>query len=101
MNVELPAVEWQLALVDLDNIVVISRSASEHIHHDKHVLTLSRDAGVALMLKKWSLFMKSIKYFGHAIRPRRSEITLLTKNATAGLKDPRNVKEIKIVFLSF
>lgn len=68
------AAKWEFALVYLDVIVVDSRSAAEHIHHVRHVLSPSRGAGVTLKLKNCILLAEILDCFGYAIRPRRLEI---------------------------
>lgn len=42
MDIILPPVKWQFALVSLDNIIVFSRSPCDHIEHEKRVVTPSR-----------------------------------------------------------
>lgn len=36
-DVAFSTVRWQLAIVYLDDILVLSRSAEEHMHHFKHL----------------------------------------------------------------
>lgn len=65
------AVEWQLALLYLDGIVIFSRFSCEHIEHLKRALSLLRDKGVTLKLKKCNFFSDKIEYFFHVTRPRQ------------------------------
>lgn len=70
-DVALLAVKRKFTLLYLSKFHVFSRSAAEHINHFKHVVTLLRDAGFTLTLKKRNFFPEFIDYFGQAIRPRR------------------------------
>lgn len=52
MDIILASVKWQFALVYLDGVLVFSNSSDENIAQVCLVVTLLRDAGVALKLQK-------------------------------------------------
>lgn len=81
VDATISAVKWQFALVYLDGIAFISRSAAEHIDNATHVLTLLRDAGATLKLMKYNLDTETIFYMGQAIRPGRSETASHARDA--------------------
>lgn len=95
IDASLPAVEWQFALVYIDNIVVFSRSIAEQIDHVKHVLPLLRHAGVILKLKKCKFLTETIDYMGHVTCPRRLKNASHTTDAIERLKGRRNITELK------
>lgn len=54
------------SLFSLDYITIFSRTPHEHIEHVPYLLTLLKDAGVELNLKKCENFSNSNDYLGHA-----------------------------------
>lgn len=68
MNDLLSKVKWKFALVHLDKIVIFSRTTDAHTDHVGQVLTLLKDAGTPLSLRKSEFFTNSIDYLGHVIR---------------------------------
>lgn len=44
-------VQWQFAMVNLDDILIFSKPLEEHIYHVQQVLTLLSNEGVSLTLK--------------------------------------------------
>lgn len=74
MDVMLSSARLQSALVHLDDIMVFLQNPNLHIAHLGQVLTLLRDEGVTLKLKKCFFFAEKIDYLEHAIRPERPEL---------------------------
>lgn len=95
MDVALWTVEWQSALVCLDDVVVFVPFIAEHINHSKHTLTLVRDVGVTLNLKKQSLFRETIDYLCQVIRSESLEIVSHTRDDFLRLQAPQNVTKLK------
>lgn len=62
MDVALSKMKWSLALVYLDDIIIISENADKHISHVPTVLSLSYKAGVTLNLNKCNFFSEKIDY---------------------------------------
>lgn len=94
-DVILSAVKWQVALVYLEDIVIFPRSPHDYVNHVTKVLSLLRDAGVILKLKRWIFFTRTIDYLSHVICPRHVGIATLT---TATIKDPKpstNITELR------
>jgi len=52
----LGGIKWKSCLVYLDDIIVFSQSAGEHVEHLREVFTALRGAGVSLKAKKCHLF---------------------------------------------
>lgn len=50
------SVEWQFALVHLDDIVIFSNTLEQHIDHVRKVLLLLYNAKATLELKKCKFF---------------------------------------------
>lgn len=81
MDIVLSSVKWNFCLVYLDDIVVFSPDAKRHIEHLDHVLTLLRQAGLTIKLKKCYFLHERIEYLGHAITP--GELRVASKTVTA------------------
>lgn len=88
-DIALSAVKCQLTLVNRDNIVVLTRSAAEHIDQVNGLLTLSRDAGVTIKLGNCNPFPETIDYLGYVIRARHMKIASHTTDGIINLKAAR------------
>ena len=51
---------WRTCLVYLVDIIVFSNTAEEHVDHVREVLTVMKEAGFSLKLKKCKFFAKSV-----------------------------------------
>ena len=87
-------------LVYLDDIIMFSNTAEEHVDHVRFVLTVLKEAGFSLKLKKCKFFAKSVDYLGHAIRPGRLEVATKNTEAVKRFKEPTTQTELRS-FLGF
>ena len=55
----------------MDDVIIYSKTVSEHFEHVREVLRLLQDAGLSLKLSKCALFDTSVTFLGHMIRPSR------------------------------
>lgn len=78
MDATLAFVKWQLALVYLDDIVILSKTLEKHIDHVNQKQTILQHTGVPHELKKWFSFTDTIDYIGNVVRQRRLEISAHT-----------------------
>jgi Reverse transcriptase (RNA-dependent DNA polymerase) len=74
---------WKSCLVYLDNIIVFSKTPTEHMAHLDAVLNRLYRAGLTLNLKKCHFFKDTVDCLGHVIRP--GQLSVAKKN-TAALK---------------
>jgi len=91
----LGGLKWKSCLVYLEDIIVFSQSAGEHVEHLREVFTALRCAGVSLKAKKCHLFQEEVKYLGHILG--RGELKFQDKNVR-GLKEaspPRCEKDLR------
>ena len=79
---------WRTCLVYLDDIILFSNTADEHVDHLRAVLTVLKEAGFSLKLKKCKFFAESADYFGHVIRPGRLEVATKNTEAVKCFKQP-------------
>jgi len=55
-------------LVYLDDVIIFSASAEEHVKDDDVVLTRLREYDVNLNLEKCTWFSDDVEYLGHTVR---------------------------------
>lgn len=67
----LVSVQWQFALVYLDDIVIFSKSPADHIEQDRRVSRMIYEFGVSLKLKKGKFFAETIHHLSHVLRSVR------------------------------
>jgi len=63
----LGGLKWKSCLVYLDDIIVFSQSAGEHVEHLRQVFSALRGPGVSLKAKKCNLFQQEVEYLGHIV----------------------------------
>jgi len=80
----LGGLKWKSCLVYLDDIIVFSQSAGEHVEHLREVFAALCGAGVSLKSKKFQLFQKEVEYLGHIVS--RGQLQVQDKNVR-GLKE--------------
>jgi len=91
----LGGLKWKSCLVYLDDIIVFSQSAGEHVEHLREVFAALRGAGVSLKAKKCHLFPEEVEYLGHIVG--RGQLRVQGKNIR-GLKEatpPRCKKDLR------
>lgn len=75
---------WQFASVYWDKIIIIFRTAGEHIEHVRTVLLLPHRAVVTLSLR-WQALYRRDRIFGTCGTPRSIELASHTTDATLDL----------------
>ncbi|KAL4325224.1 hypothetical protein GQ457_11G000740 [Hibiscus cannabinus] len=85
----------QCVLVFLDDILVFSKSWSEHLDHLRRVLQILRDNGLVAKKSKCTFGQEAVEYLGHVVT--RHGLTVDPNKVTAiqGWPVPRNVKEVR------
>ena len=53
---------WRTCLVYLDDIIVFSNTKEDHLTHVREILTILKDAGFSLKLRKCNFFAQSVDY---------------------------------------
>ena len=82
-------------LVSLDDIIVFSKTAEEHVDHVRDVLTVLKEAGFSLKLKKCKFFATYVDYLGHVTRPGRLEVATKNTEAVKRFKEPTTQTELR------
>ncbi|KFD60577.1 LOW QUALITY PROTEIN: hypothetical protein M514_27243 [Trichuris suis] len=69
----LAGLKWSTCLVYLDDIIVFSLTAEEHIEHLAQVLSRLQEAGFKVNSRKCKLFSKEVCYLGHIVSEKGIE----------------------------
>ena len=69
IDIILLGLKWQLCRVYLDDFIIFSASAEQHVKEVDVVLSRLREAGVLLNLEKCTWFYDEVEYLGHIVRP--------------------------------
>ena len=73
--------KWQICLVYLDDVIIFSASAEQHVKDVDVVLTRFREAGVTLNLENCTWFSDEVEYLGHIVGP--GQLHVHNKNVDA------------------
>ena len=95
MDILLAGLRWKSCLVYLDDIIVFSRTAEEHLVHVKEILEKLQDAGVSLKLKKCRFFAETVDYLGHVVRPGLLEVATKNTAAIDGFEEPKTQTHLR------
>lgn len=100
MDITLTSEKWQFALVCLGQILNISQLPRQHINYILPVLSLLKEAGVTLMLKKCAAFRKEVKYCEPVARRGRLKVANYTSDAISDLKMPTKLTKLSSFTIS-
>lgn len=81
LDIILSGLKRQSCLFYLDDVIVFSKTAEDHVRHLDTILTRLHSAGVKLNLTKCSFFKKEVEYFGHMVCP--GQLKVHNKNTEA------------------
>jgi len=81
LDISLSGLNWHIYLVYLDNVIIFSANAEQHVKDVDTVLHSLREAGVTLNLEKCTLFSDEVEYLGHNVRP--GQLHVHSKNVDA------------------
>jgi len=95
LDILLSGLKWQLCLVYLDDVIIFSASAEEHVEDVDVVLTQLREAGVTLNLEKCTWFSDEVEYTGHIVRPGQLHVHDKNVDALKHASFPTNKTELK------
>ncbi|CDF33720.1 unnamed protein product [Chondrus crispus] len=89
------ACKWETALVYLDDVIIYSKTVTEHFAHVREFSGLLPDAGVSLKLSKCAFFDTSLTCLGHVIQPGRLEVERKNGVAIERARPPQNQAELR------
>lgn len=88
-------IAWRSVLVYLDDVIVHSRTESEHLDHLKAVFSRLREAGLKLSPKKCNFFQTRVHYLGHVVGRNGLETDPQKLSAVKEWPIPINKKQVR------
>ena len=62
--------DFNFAIAYLDDIIIFSRMAEEHLSHNRQVFEKLRSAKLSMKFSKCDFFTEEIQYLGHILSTR-------------------------------
>lgn len=90
LNITLSIFKWQYALVYLKNVIAYSKCRREHLDQIRTLLTLLKEAGSSLELKKCQVIWDAADYLGHVVRLGMLEMAAKNLQALGKLRSPKD-----------
>ena len=91
----LRGLEYTSALIYIDDIIIFSKSAEEHLKHLEEVFVRLRDANLKLNPKKCEFAKQEIEYLGHLVTPSGIKPCPSKVKAVRDFPVPKNLKDLK------
>lgn len=88
-------VKGKFCMVYIDDIVIYSRTISEHLQHLRKVFACLYKAGLSLNLKKCNFIQKSLSFLGHIITSEGVETDAAKVSAVELFPIPETLKEVQ------
>lgn len=82
LEIILSGVPCQIYLIYLENVIVFSSNAAQHVNYDHKILLLLSKTGVYLKLNKFAFFKHKLDYLLHKIIPGNLEASSPPTKAT-------------------
>ena len=87
--------EWDFLFIYLDDLLIVSKSMSEHLEHLEKVLNRLMEVGLKLKPGKCTFAQEQVDYLGHTlsaegVRPNRAKVV-----AVRDFPKPKSSKEVK------
>lgn len=95
METVLAGLNWEICLIYLDDIIVISKTFEEMVENLSKVFGRLAGAGLKLKAKKCSLFSRSVEYLGHVISDKGITTDSKKVEVIKTMKAPANVSELR------
>jgi len=74
LDIILSGLKWQICVIFLDDVIMFSEKAEQHVKDVTTVLHHLREAGVILNLEKCTWFPDDVEYLGHIVRPGKLHV---------------------------
>ena len=92
INKLLGNLQWKCALSYIDDVIIYSRSISEHLHHLEQVLSILSKANFRLNSNKCEFIRTRINFLGHVISNEGIEPSPEKTNAITQIQVPTSIK---------
>jgi len=95
LDIILSGLKWQICLVYLDDVIIFSANAEQHVKDVDTVLHRLREAGVTLNLEKCTWFSDEVEYLGHIVRPGQLHVHNKIVDSLKHAKFPTTKTQLK------
>ena len=95
MDLTMSGLNYQICLVYLDDIILMSATVEEHLERLKLILDRLRSAGLKLKPSKCKLLQKTISFLGHVVSKNGVATDPEKVQAVADWPVPTNVTEVR------
>jgi transposase InsO family protein len=95
MDLTMAGLNYQICLVYLDDIILMSRTVEEHLERLVLILDRLRKAGLKLKPSKCSLLQKRIHFLGHVVSEDGIATDPLKVQAVVEWPEPTNTREVR------
>ena len=95
LDIILSGLKWQICLVYLDDVIIFSANAEQHVKGVDTVLHRLREAGVTLNLEKCTWFFDEVEDLGHIVRPGQLHVHIKNVDALKHAKFPTTKTKLK------
>ena len=95
MECVLRGLNWQIALIYLDDVLVYSQNFEDHLHHLRLVFDRFREAGLKLKPSKCHFGQKEVNYLGHVITTEGIQPDPKKVKVVQEYPAPKSVKEVR------
>jgi len=95
MELALKGLQWKIAVLYLDDIVVFSPNFPSHLERLGLVLARLRDAGLKLKPSKCHLLKKRVEFLGHIVSGQGVEVDPGKVNKVADWPVPQNLTQLR------
>jgi len=95
LDIILSGLMWQICFVNLDDVIIFSANAEQHVKGVDMVLQRLREAGVTLNLEKCTWFSDEVEYLGLIVRPGQLHVHNKNVDALRHSKFPTKKTQLK------
>ena len=95
MTKVLKNLNFKIALVYIDDLIIFSRNLDEHLHHLNLVFNNLRSANLKLNPSKCRLATKEVKYLGHIVSKQGLKVNPENIDKIKNCQRPTNVKQVR------
>ena len=86
--------DFNFAIAYLDDIIIFSKTAEEHLDHIKQVFEKLRSTNLSMKLSKCHLFMMEIQYLGHILSTKSIKPLPWKTQAIKNMHLPKTPKQV-------
>ena len=86
--------DFNFAIAYLDDIIIFSRTAEEHLDHIRQVFKKLRNTDLSMKLSKGHFFMKEIQYLEHILSTKGIRPLLSKTQAIKNMHPPKMPKQV-------